>query len=48
MLEYINGVASSRDLALRHNTRANSTIINWVSKYNRLEVIKDYEMRVKS
>lgn len=41
--EYLKRGISYKDLALKHNIRSDSIIINWVRKYNRLEVIKDYD-----
>lgn len=41
--EYLEGKVSYTDLSLKYGIRSDSTILNWVSKYNRLEVIKDYD-----
>jgi len=41
--EYLNGQGSYVDLAIMHNISSPSVINTWVKKYNRLEVIKDYD-----
>lgn len=43
ILEYLEGGISYKDLALKYYIRSSSIIINWVRKYNRLEVIEDYD-----
>ncbi|MGI6607498.1 MAG: helix-turn-helix domain-containing protein [Erysipelotrichaceae bacterium] len=40
--EYLNGEGSLEDLALKHQIPAPSTILNWISKYNNLKELKDY------
>ena len=40
--EYINGEGSLENLAIKHQIPAPSTILNWISKYNNLKELKDY------
>lgn len=40
--EYLNGEGSLEELAIKHQIPAPSTIFNWISKYNNLKELKDY------
>ncbi len=43
--EYLNGEGSLEELAIKHQIPAPSTILNWISKYNNLRELKDYNPR---
>ncbi|HPW53381.1 MAG TPA: helix-turn-helix domain-containing protein [Erysipelotrichaceae bacterium] len=43
--EYQEGEGSIENLAIKHQIPAASTILNWISKYNNLRELKDYNPR---
>lgn len=40
--EYLKGEGSIENLAIKHQIPAPSSILNWISKYNNLKELKDY------
>jgi len=40
--EYLKGEESIENLAIKHQIPAPSSILNWISKYNNLKELKDY------
>jgi transposase len=40
--EYLNGEGSLIELALKHQIPSDTTILNWILKYNNLKELKDY------
>ena len=42
IIEYLEGLGSAAQLSIKHNIRSELSILSWVKKYNRLEVITDY------
>lgn len=41
--EYVSGLGSIRDLAIKYKIKSSSTVKNWISKYNRQEELQDYK-----
>lgn len=41
--EYVSGLGSTRDLAIKYKIKSSSTVKNWISKYNRQEELQDYK-----
>ena len=41
--EYALGLGSITDLAIKYKIKSDSTVTNWISKYNRQEELQDYK-----
>lgn len=40
---YLRGEGSAEQLSLKYNIPSYSTLLNWIVKYNNLEILKDYD-----
>lgn len=40
--EYLSGLGSAESLAIKYNIKSFSTVLSWISKYNRQEELQDY------